>query len=254
VPTPRGNGRREVIEVIMTDVQTSTFNVGPASYPIDRYVQSGSSKLPVVVILHGVDGMVGESETEIRKLAAQIAGDGYAVFLPHYFGAEPAGATTPPVEVLLQRTSTADNMRPRIAAAVKYSLAQPESDAGRLGLVGLSLGGGLALWFAESAPSGSVRAVVDFFGHISDPAIYAHANTLPPTLVFHNKPDGVVPSKTPVDLLAVLKQQGVVHDGTIYDKEPPYPERLEHTFRPGGPADVDSRARTRKWLDTYVKP
>ena len=36
----------------------------------------GSAKRPVVVIFHGVDGMVGESETEIRKLAAQIADDG----------------------------------------------------------------------------------------------------------------------------------------------------------------------------------
>jgi hypothetical protein len=57
-----------------------------------------------------------------------------------------------------------------------------------------------------------------------------------------------------LNLVAALKQQGVVHDGTVYDKERPYPERREHTFRPGGPADVDSRARTRKWLDAYVKP
>lgn len=32
-----------------------------------------------------------------------------------------------------------------------------------------------------------------------------------------------------------------------------YPERRNHNFRPGGPADVDLRARTRKWLDTHVK-
>ena len=239
----------------MADLQTSTFNAGTDSYPIDRYALKGAAKRPVVVILHGVDGMVGESETEIRKLAAQIADDGYVVFVPHYFGAELPGAGMPPDEVLIQRTMAVDSFRPRIAAAITHALAQPESDAARFGIVGLSLGGGLALWFAESAPKGAVRAVVDFFGHLSDStAIYANVKALPPTLVFHNKPDGVVPSQLSVGLLAALKQQGVVHDGTVYDKEPRYPERKNHTFRPGGAADLDSRARTRKWLDTYVKP
>ena len=110
------------------------------------------------------------------------------------------------------------------------------------------------MWFAESAPKGSVKAVVDFFGHISDSGIYDSAKALPPTLVFHNEPDGVVSSELSVKLLAKLEEQHVVHDGTVYKKEPPHPERREHTFRPGGPADVDSRARTREWLDTYVKP
>lgn len=238
----------------MANLQSSTFNVGTDSYPVDRYAQSGSVKRPVVVILHGVDGMVGESETEIRKLAAIIADDGYVVFIPHYFGAVRPGAGMPSEAVLIQRTAAANSYRPRIEAAVKYALAQPESDPARLGVVGLSLGGGLALWFAESAPKGSVRAVVDFFGHISDQSIYARVKALPPTLVFHNKPDGVVPSQLSVKLLAELAAQHVVHDGTIYDEVPPYTERREHTFRPGGSADLDSRARTRKWLDAYVKP
>jgi dienelactone hydrolase len=125
----------------MADLQSFTFNVASDSYPIDRYAQRGSAKRPVVVIFHGVDGMVGESETEIRKLAAQIADDGYVVFVPHYFGAEHAGAGMPSEEVLLQRTMAVDSFRPRVTAAVKYGLAQPESDAARLGLVGLSLGG-----------------------------------------------------------------------------------------------------------------
>lgn len=60
-------------------------------------------------------------------------------------------------------------------------------------------------------------------------------------------------SQLSVDLLAALKKSGIVHDGTVYEKNP-YPERRNHTFRPGGDADVDSRARTRKWLDMYVKP
>jgi len=240
----------------LTEHLSTTFDVGTDKYKIDRYAaKTGAAKRPVVVILHGVDGMIGESETEIRKLAEQIAGDGYLVFLPHYLVA--TGDTTPMpspellVELLVQRTAQVNRYRPRIAAAVDHALKQPDADAMRLGIVGLSLGGGLALWYAETAAAGKVKAVVDFFGHVSDPSIYGNAGKLPPTLVFHNDDDGVVDPKHSVDLLAALKKKGVTHEGHFYTE--PYPERRNHNFRPGGPADVDSRARTRKWLETHVK-
>ena len=62
------------------------------------------------------------------------------------------GTGMPSDEVLLQRTMGVNAFRPRVSAAVNYALAQPDADATRLGVVGLSLGGGLALWFAESVP------------------------------------------------------------------------------------------------------
>jgi dienelactone hydrolase len=235
-------------------VSSHSFTVGSAKYTIDRFAaQTGAAKWPVVVILHGVDGMVGESETEIRKLAKQIAGDGYLVFLPHYLDSTPGVTGMPSLEVMVARVSQVDTYRPRVAAAFDYVLKQPDIDDARLGIVGLSLGGGLGLWYAESAPRAKAKAVVDFFGHISDPTIYSNAGQLPPTLVFHNKDDGVVRPEHSVALVAALAGARVVHDSQIYE-EPPYPERYHHTFRPGGKADLDSRARTRKWLDTYVKP
>ena len=83
--------------------------------PRDSDDFSGAELRPVVVILHGVDGMVGESETEIRKLTTQVADDGYVVFVPHYFGAERPGAGMPSEEVLFQRTMTVDSFRPPVA-------------------------------------------------------------------------------------------------------------------------------------------
>jgi dienelactone hydrolase len=237
----------------MSDLLSSTFTVGTEKYTIDRYAtRSGAPKRPVVVILHGVDGMVGESETEVRKLAAQIADDGYLVFIPHYLGSTPGSTTMPSREILAQRTMQVDTYRPPVTGAVDFALAQRDADTTRLGIVGLSLGGGLALWYAESAPHGKVRAIVDFFGHIGDPAIYSNAGKLPPTLVLHNRADQIVNRELSERLIASLAQQKVVHESEIYN-EPPYPERYDHTFRPGGAADLDSRARTRKWLNRYVK-
>jgi dienelactone hydrolase len=238
----------------MSDLLTSTFTVGTDRYTIDRYlVRTGSAKRPVVVILHGVDGMVGESEKEVRKLAAQIGDDGYLVFVPHYLDPPPGITAIPSREVMMQRTIQVAMYQPRVTAAINYALAQAEADPTRLGIVGLSLGGGLALSYAQSAARGTVKAVVDFFGHIGDPSIYSNAGKLPPTLVFHNYEDDIVHRIMSEKLIAALAQAGIVHDSEIY-REAPYPERFDHTFRPGGKADVDSRARTRKWLDHYVKP
>ena len=231
----------------------STFDLGTAKYAIDKYAApTGPAKRPVVVIFHGVDGMVGESDTEVRKLAAQIADDGYVVFIPHYLDDDGNTTGMPPQEVMAQRTARVDSYRPVVAAAVEYAMKQPDADPARLGIVGLSLGGGLALWFAQSA-GGKVKAVVDYFGHISDPAIYSSAGKLPPTLVFHNKADHIVDVKLSEQLIAALARDRVIHESKLYT-EPPYPKRYEHTFRPGGAADTDSRARTRQWLDTHVKP
>jgi dienelactone hydrolase len=232
----------------------SSFTVGTQKYTIDCYAAvAGPPKRPVVVVLHGVDGMVGESDTEVRKFADEIAGDGYLVFIPHYLGAGGSSGAMPPLDVLIQRTAIVNSYRPVVSAAVDYALAQPDADTSRFGLVGLSLGGGLALWYAESAATGKVRALVDFFGYISDAGVYANVGKLPPTLVFHNQPDDFVKiDEHSNKLLAELKNSRVTYDYEIYNE--PYEARYHHTFPPGGPADVDSRARTRKWLDKYVKP
>ena len=237
----------------MSDPKSSTYNVGTAPYPIDCYGTPTAGQRPVVVILHGVDGLVGESATEVGKLATQIAGDGYLVFVPTYLEEIPGVTGMPPKEELLRRTDQVNTYRPRVSAAVDYALAHPNADRSRFGIVGLSLGGGLAVWYAQSVAPGAVKAVVDFFGFISDPAIYVNVSKLPPTLVFHHADDGLVSRTYSDKLIERLKEQHVVHDSEIYGK-PAYPERWNHTFRPGGHADVDSRDRTRKWLDTYVKP
>ena len=232
----------------------STFKVGAQDHTIERFATpAGPAKRPVVVILHGVDGMVGESETEVRKMAEEIASDGYVVFVPHYIDPGTTRQTSlPPIDVLVQRSAQVDSYRPNIAAAMDHALKQPDADSSRVGLVGISLGGGLALWYAESGGK-KVKAVVDFFGYVGDNAIYSKAGTLPPTLVFHNKHDGFVLVSNSDKLIEELEQHKVVHDKEIYDKET-YPEKKNHTFRPGGEADRDSRARTRKWLDKHVKP
>ena len=230
----------------------STFDLGTPKYAIDKYAApTGPAKRPVVVIFHGVDGMVGESDTEVRKLAAQIADDGYVVFIPHYLDDDGNTTGMPPQEVMAQRTARVDSYRPVVAAAVEYAMNSPMRIRRAWALSASRLAAG---WRCGSPSQREGRSRPwSTISPLSDPAIYSSAGKLPPTLVFHNKADRIVNVKLSEQLIAALARDRVIHESKLYT-EPPYPERYQHTFRPGGAADTDSRARTRQWLDTHVKP
>jgi dienelactone hydrolase len=228
------------------------FDVGGKPYAIDKNTDTRvTGKRPVVVVVHGVDGMGGASGIEIGKFAVQLAGEGFLVFTPHYFDAADGPDTAPLEAMLALRVPRVASYPPRIAAAIDFALTQPDADADRLGLIGLSLGGGLALGYAVSAPAGHVKALVDFFGHIADPGILANVNRLPPTLILHNLKDEVVKvvvSSQP--LMEALGKTAVTHDHKFYSED--HLARKHHPFLPGGFPDTDSRARSVAWLKTYL--
>ena len=156
----------------MIERHNSKFVSGSQSYAIDRYAdKAGAATRPVVVMVHGVDGLGTQSGVEIDKFAKQLAGEGFLVFVPHYFDAADGADTLPLEQLFAQRVPRLGLYPSRIAAAVDHAVTQPGADARRLGLIGLSLGGGLALQHAEGAPAGTIKALVDFFGHISDRTI-----------------------------------------------------------------------------------
>lgn len=238
---------------IMATQTPLTFTVGRDSYAIERYSSGAGGKCPLVVILHGVDGLGGTSGAQIRKFAEQVADDGFLAFVPHYFDAGDESSTLPILQLFDQRISRVASYIPRIAAAVDFASKQRDADSGRLGLIGFSFGGGLVLDYAESAPAPTVKALVDFFGYIFDPRILANAGRLPPTLILHNANDGVVKviySSKP--LLEALAKTKVVHESHFYDKDV-NPVGPNHAFLPGGEADVDSRSRAIAWLKAHLK-
>ncbi len=238
----------------MIEQTSSNYSSGNQAYGIDRYTKrNGTAKRPVVVLLHGVDGLGAQSGGEIRKFAEQIAGEGFLVFVPHYFDAADGADTSPVAELFERRLPRLAAYPPRVAAAVDYALNQTGADSEHLGLVGLSLGGGLALDYAESSKAGKIKALVDYFGHVWDPRIFANVGRLPPTLILHNKADEIVKiDQSSQPLLDALKKTAVVHDHCFYDDV--NPTGRHHPFLPGGKADFDSRSRSVAWLETHLMP
>jgi dienelactone hydrolase len=106
------------------------------------FLPSTKSKTPVVIVLGGSDGGLLEGR------AAILASHGYAAFALAYFGAEslPSNLTEIPLEYFEK--------------AIVWLQKQDEVDADKLGVMGASRGGELALLLGATFPE--IKAVVAF--------------------------------------------------------------------------------------------
>jgi dienelactone hydrolase len=231
---------------------SATFAVGGRPYAIDRYVRMEAAvPRPAVVVVHGIDGLSGASGAAIRSFAEQVALEGYLVLVPHYFDSNDGADSAPLEQLVALRATRTDSYRPRLAAAVALAMADSDAAPGGMGLVGFSLGGGLAIDHAETAVPGTVKVLVDFFGHIFSPALLANVDRLPPTLVLHNRGDAVVAlASSSQPLVDALKKRAVPHQHTFYTDA--NPGSGNHPFLPGGPADIDARSKAVAWLKAHL--
>jgi len=102
--------------------------------------------------------------------------------------------------------------------------------AGRIGLFGISLGGGIALGVA--AQDQRVGALVSYFGFV--PSGFDPSAALPPTLVLHGEDDRVVPVSNARTLQRILEARGTPHEVQIYPGE-------GHGFSAAATADAAAR-------------
>jgi acetyl esterase/lipase len=108
----------------------------------ELWLPRGGGPAPVVMLLHGGCWLAAYSAAHVYPLAARLAHDGYAVWVPEYRrSGEPGGGypgTFADVERALVALTTED---------------RPDLDLQRVLLVGHSAGGHLALWLAGRDPA-----------------------------------------------------------------------------------------------------
>lgn len=201
--------------------QGGGFTSGGVPITVERFdPPGGGGRRPAVMLLHGADGP-GE---RYRFAARQVASAGYPVFMVHYLdrtGESRAsfGSIGQNLPVWTQTTRE----------AVRYIAAQPGVDPNRIGILGVSLGGGLGILTASAEPR--VRAFVDYFGFV--PSGF-QGGRLPPTLILHGDADRVVPVTNAARLQAILQAQGTRHEVQIYPGE-------GHGFSAAATADAANR-------------
>jgi dienelactone hydrolase len=176
---------------------------------------------PAVVLVHGSDGPVAR----YRSVARELAEAGFHVFLPHYFDRTGHGRASGPAIARGLPAWTAT-----VQDTVSYAAAQADVDPERIGVLGLSLGGGIAL--AAASRDTRVKALVTVAGFV--PGTMDPAAPLPPTLILHGEKDRVVPVRTARQLQLFLAEKGTPREAKIYPDE-------GHAFSPAAQADAGRR-------------
>lgn len=189
-----------------SDIQTSStsFKSDGHSVTVEQFLPKASGRYPAVLALHGSGGIrEGWSEQPARLMAGQ----GYAVFVVHYF--ERTGTVWADHDTT--RANFPDWMK-TVGEAITFAAHHASVDAKRIGLLGFSLGAYLALAVASVEPR--VRAVVEFFGGMPEEL---HGFTrMPPVLILHGEQDRVVPVSEATRLQGLLERTSTPYEMKLY--------------------------------------
>jgi carboxymethylenebutenolidase len=216
-----------------------TYTSAGDSYNITVYpAPLDGKKHPVIVFMHGNFGLGVPYGNQIHGFARDLASRGYMTAVPQYYQ-----DSNPHLSDIVPHIQT-------LTDAVKSLAGHAEADSDRLGLVGFSLGAVTAMTFIAANPPGTVKVFADFFGFLT-PTIRSGIAKFPPTIIFHNKNDRIVPLQNSADLDRLLPAAINHQFVPAYDE---LWEELNHAFKPSGPADVDSQSKTTDWIIKHLPP
>ena len=205
---------------------------------VDRYEPDTSSKYPTVLLLPGADG-VTKHAAEYSEAARLCVRNGYVVLLVHYFDRYGIEQETDPEKI----KSLFLGLMATVSQAVHYAAHLENVDAGRIALVGHSLGAYLSLSVAPTEKDPKIAAVVDFYGSL--PSVFSKgAEQMPPTLILHGQDDPIVSVQEALNLEKRLRENGRICEIQLYPDQ-------AHGFH--GVAKEDAIRRALAFLDKHLK-
>jgi carboxymethylenebutenolidase len=221
-----------------------TFDSGGKPVPVEVFTPTTPGKHPAIVIVYGSEGMNKPVSGAIRTFAGELATQGYVALIPDYFArtGTRAGNKTA-LEAFPQHR---DTWVQTIGDALTYAAGRADVEKDRIGLLGFSLGGHLALRAAKRDTGVKVDAVVEFFAPISQlGGLGGHLDRLPPTQIHHGLDDTLVLPEQSRELAALLKKEGTSREIYFYPGE-------GHGFR-GAAAVGQSTRRTVAFFNGHLK-
>ncbi len=212
-------------------IANATFESGGRLITVQEFVPAAPGRYPAVLALYGSGGI---REGWADQPARLLAGQGYSVFVVHYF--DRTGT------VWADRDTTRENFpvwMGTIGSAINFAVQHVSVDPSRIGLLGFSLGAYLALSVASVETR--VRAVIEFFGGI--PEELHGFPRMPPVLILHGEQDRVVPVSEAIRLQQLLERTGTPYEMKLYPD-------AGHGFN--GLQLLDAGQRTIKFLRKYL--
>ena len=207
---------------------TATSSAGVASETI-QYISDGASLPaflaypigasapgPGLLVLHEWWGLTNHTKDVARRFAQA----GFTALAPDLYARQGAKVTQNPQEAaaLMNAVSTQAVLRD-VNHAIQYLKSKPYIDGRRLGIVGFSMGGTLAI--TQAAHNSDLHAAVVFYGKV--PPVETFRYLLSPIQFHHAAKDGWV-TRQDVELL----RQGFAKEGKPGEVHV-YPE-AQHAF------------------------
>jgi len=226
-------------ETFISAGQTYNMTINPAS--------TDGKKYPVIFLIHGNAGLVAPFGDQIRGFAKDLAKLGYLTVVPEYYN-----AINPP---------NLEDMTPHVqplADAISAISTRQDADLDQLGLIGFSLGAATAMTYISSKPKGTVKVLADFFGFLTS-EIKDEVAKFPPAIILHNKNDQIVDISYSKKLDKLLEEADIEHQLKVHDEhwKMMYGGLLvevDHSFKPGDPADVETRKQATDWFVKHLPP
>lgn len=211
----------------------------------DVFTPPASGRHPACLVIHGTFAFLPEYRAELLSFGQTLADAGVLAVLPHYF--ERTGTLPGPSAGLAIAKSLADWVV-TCADGLIFAGNDKRVDAGRLGAIGFSLGGHIAMTLAMAPPPGTtLKCVVDFFGPTRAPTLPGRRAAMPPVQIHHGTEDRMVDIAESEQLVNELRAAGKVK-GLGYEFFR-YPNQ-GHGF--SGADLVSSRARTVAFVKTSL--
>ena len=165
-----------------------TFTTNGEQVTLDVVPVESPGAHPAVLILHGSFGLLPQYKADIVSFATALHAAGIASAMPYYLEST---RTEPGLGVLNLIPAKSPTWRQACSDALRIMAGDERFDATRLGILGFSLGGHLALSLAMDPPAGvTARCVVDFFGPTR--TLEPHWTKMPPLRIFHGSADPLV--------------------------------------------------------------
>lgn len=231
-----------------------TFESGGETITVDLFLPAVGGLHPAVVVAYGTEGLGVihgfDAGAAIRDFAEYLANTGFVALVPHFFERT---KTPPGIETVSQvYAQYRDEWVDTLGDCLNYAASRTtDVDKTKMGLLGFSLGGHLALRQAKGGMGIAVGAVVEFFAPISmlPGGLGDQIGNLPPVQIHHGAADTTVPITQSKELECLLVAAGKVK-GVDYERHN-YPGE-GHGFR-GAPAIKSSKLLTADFFKKHLE-
>lgn len=196
----RAEERIAIASVTPSSMGEYLHRQGPAATVVGYlYLPAGAKgPVPAMILKHGSAGLEGPHGDNIRKWARLLNDWGIAAFVVDSFGPRGISGTATDQGQLKPWADLADTF-----SALKVLAADPRIDPSRIGVIGWSRGGGVAMQAALESARLAVLAPTDpkFAAHVifygaSEPQYRDSATDGAPMLFLHGEADDYVPMAT----------------------------------------------------------